>query len=149
MNKRIVLKIIFYVICVLLVVSYFLFTVYSLDEDYTLLQATRSHWYFAFALILPILFAVFDSLKKENIKWFLNVIVSCFGLILCLLMCVKDAVMQYGWYITIACYFVLSIVTSLKLRKQTKIYSEQKLAESKIENEKAVEELMNSDKFKK
>lgn len=149
MKKDIVIKIIVSIMCVFLFITYFVFDIYRISDEFTALQATKDNWYYAFALVLPVAFIIFIWLNKENIKWFVCDTISCFGLILCLLMSIGDKIMLTGWYISIICYLILSIISTIKLRIQTRIYTEMKNKQIKEENEKFAKELMENDKFKK
>lgn len=149
MKKDLAIKIIISIICIFLFVTYFVFNIYRINDEYTTLQATKNNWYYAFALVLPVAFIIFTWINKENIKWFSCVLISCLGLVLCLLMSKGNAIMLEGWYISICCYLVLSIISVIKLRIQTKIYTEKKKQEVQAENERFAKELMDNDKFKK
>lgn len=148
--KTKLVKICIYILSLLLIVSYFVFNVFKLNEtNYTMIKATADNWYFIFVIIVPAILPFTEGFIKNDLKYIANIILVIIGLILCLLMNVKDSHMLYGWYIYIGLYFALGIISGIRLSGARKKMIIREQALSKEESKKFESEMLKNDKFKK
>ena len=148
--KKNIFKIVIYILCIFLIISYFLFDVYKLnDVNYTLNEGMKQHWYFILGLFVPILLAVSEGFLKKDVKCIANIFLVILGLIICLMSFVDNSIIQYGLYINMGIYFILAIISGIRISKSKKDLMERQKELNEQESKKMVEELMKNDKFKK
>lgn len=148
--KKIIFKIVIYMLCIFLIISYFLFDVYKINDiSYTLNEGLKGHWYFILGLFVPILLAVSEGFLKNDVRCISNILLVILGLVVCLMSFVDNSIIQYGLYINMGVYFVLAIISGIRISKSKKNLMERQKSLNEEESKKMVEELMKNDKFKK
>lgn len=149
MKKTIALKLALNILCLGLIILFFFSDFYKIDNiGFKLYQ--MKDWFNIFLVIIPVLFSLSEGLiKNKDIKCLINIVLIILGLVFVLLICMKDYSLSYGFFISLGIYFVLGIISGIRLSKVKKSMLERQRSFQQQETRKMMEDLMKNDKFKK